>query len=207
MITYEVQLGRDFDWALREGSTHFDEQNAVHKTLRKFTERLKELGIDYAVADAMAMFFHGHRRFTEDVDVLVTRESLERIHNELSGRGYLPPFKKSKNLRDTESGVRIDFIITGGYPGDGKPGPIAFPDPADVSCEIDGMSFVELPKLVELKLASGQSPARHKDIGDAQEMIRVLKLPKEFAEQLHPSLRDAYLELWQALADSRAEEF
>jgi hypothetical protein len=38
------------------------------------------------------MFFHGYRRFTEDVDILVTAEGLEEIHRELEGKGYLPLF-------------------------------------------------------------------------------------------------------------------
>ena len=71
MISYEEQLDRDRDWALREGSMHFDKQNAVHKTLARLATRLDELGVDHAVAGSMAMFTHGYRRFTEDVDVLV----------------------------------------------------------------------------------------------------------------------------------------
>ena len=51
---------------------HFDKENAVHKTLRKITTRLGDLGIPYALVGGMAMFFHGYRRFTEDVDLLVT---------------------------------------------------------------------------------------------------------------------------------------
>jgi hypothetical protein len=35
----------------------------------------------------------------------------------VEGRGYLPPFAGSKNLRDTESGVRIEFLVAGDYPG------------------------------------------------------------------------------------------
>jgi hypothetical protein len=53
-----------------------------------------------------------------------------------------------------------------------------------------------LAKLVELKLASGTSPGRRKDLGDVQELIRLLKLPAAFSEQLHPSVRAAYQELW-----------
>jgi hypothetical protein len=35
MITYEQRLNSNFDWALREGSMHFEKESAVHKTLRK----------------------------------------------------------------------------------------------------------------------------------------------------------------------------
>ena len=47
---------------------HFEKESAVHQALRKITRRLEELGISYAIVGGMAMFLHGYRRFTEDVD-------------------------------------------------------------------------------------------------------------------------------------------
>ena len=66
MIAYEKKLDADLDWALREGSLHFEEKNAVHETLRRITKRLSELGVPYAVVGGMAMFAHGYRRITDD---------------------------------------------------------------------------------------------------------------------------------------------
>lgn len=199
MITYEQLLDRDVSWAFMEGSMHFEKESAVHKALHKISQRLDEIGISYAVVGAMAMFYHGVRRFSEDVDVLVTREALIDIHRHLEGLGYVPPFAGSKNLRDADLGVRIEFIITGDYPGDGKPKPVAFPDPSKVSVVIDGKHFVALPTLVELKLASGMTePGRLKDLGDVQEIIATLQLPESFANQLHPFVQAKYRELWAA---------
>jgi hypothetical protein len=201
MVNYEHLLDRDLRMALEEGSMHFEQASAVHRALRKITRRLDALGIPYAVAGGMALFMHGLRRFTEDVDLLVTRESLRRIHEELEGRGYLPPFTGSKNLRDTELGVRIEFLVSGDYPGDGKPKPVAFPDPAPVSTPVDDLRLLNLDKLIELKLASGlTNPLRLKDIVDVQELIRILKLPEDFADRLDPFVRDKYRELWQLIA-------
>ena len=45
MIAYEKQLDADLNWALKEGSLHFEEDSAVHKTLRAITKRLDDLGI------------------------------------------------------------------------------------------------------------------------------------------------------------------
>src|SRR5208282_3207975 len=109
MITYEQRLNANLDWALREGSMHFEKESAVHKTLQKIVERLDALAIPYALAGAMAMFFHGFRRFTEDIDILVTREGLAEAHRHLNGLGYVPPFAGSKQLRDAEQGVRVEF--------------------------------------------------------------------------------------------------
>lgn len=147
MIAYEQQLDADPRWALREGSMHFEKESAVHQALTKIVARLDALGIPYAVVGGMAMFFYGYRRFTEDVDLLVTPDGLRIIHSELEGRGYLPPFAGSKQLRDTENGVRVEFLVTGEYPGDGKPKPVAFPDPRTVRVDLGGVPCLELPRL------------------------------------------------------------
>src|SRR4029077_17457772 len=167
METYEQRLDSNFEWALQEGSMHFEKGNAVHKALRKITKRLDELGIPYAVAGAMAMFFHGYRRLTDDGDRLVTRQGLTELHQRLEGLGYLPPFQGSKQLRDTENGVKIEFLVAGEYPGDGKTKPVAFPKPEESSIEIQGIHFLQLPKIIELKLAPGMTNSgRRKDLGD-----------------------------------------
>ena len=196
MVTYEQLLNRNLDWALREGSMHFEGASAVHKTLRRIAERLEQLGVDYAIAGGMALFFHGYRRFTEDVDVLVTAEGLQTIHANLEGRGYVKPFEKSKNLRDAETGVKIDFLISGQYPGDGKPGPVAFPMPEGADVEIDGIRVLRVESIVQLKLASGKESHRAGDLDDVQKLIQTLKLPREFSDRLDPSLQGAFLAKW-----------
>jgi len=197
MIAYESLLDHDLQWALREGSMHFEKESAVHKTLAKITQRLGELNIPYAVVGGMALFVHGYRRFTEDVDILVTREGLQAIHERLEGLGYLPPFPGSKHLRDTDTGVRVEFLVTGDYPGEGKPKPISFPDPSDVNVVIDNMQFIRLPRLIELKLTSGlNNPKRNKDLVDVQELVEILALPESLADDLHPYVRDKYREIW-----------
>ncbi|MCO6456781.1 MAG: nucleotidyltransferase family protein [Pirellulaceae bacterium] len=183
---------------MSEGSRHFEERSAVFAALHRITARLKELGIPYAVVGGMALFRHGLRRFTEDVDILVTKEDLKTIHEKLTGLGYLPPFARSKHLRDTQTGVKIEFLTTGDYPGDGKAKPVAFPDPLAVSFEADGIRYISLPTLVELKLASGMTnPGRLKDLSDVLELIKTLDLTEDFASQLDAYVRGKFGELWR----------
>jgi hypothetical protein len=199
VLPYQDRLARDSRWALSEGSKFFEGKSAVQEALRKITTRLRELGIDYAVAGGMALFNHGFRRFTEDVDLLVTRDGLKEIHARLEGLGYLPPFSGSKHLRDMDVGVKIEFLVTGEYPGDGMPKPVSFPNPAEVGIENDGIKYLNLTTLVELKLASGMTnPERMKDLADVLELIKILGLPTNFAENLHPFVREKFQELWQA---------
>ena len=178
-------------------------QDVVTQSLARISARLDELGIPYAVAGGMALGAHGYVRATVDVDILVNGEGLARVHKELKGLG-LPPFGGSKNLRDVTSSVRIEFLIAGQYPGDGKPKPVAFPDPAQAAVEINGIKYLRLDKLIELKLASGMTGGvgRMKDLVDVIELIKLLDLPAETADQLDPYVRSKFMELWNGLRQS-----
>jgi hypothetical protein len=59
-------------------------------------------------------------------------------------------------------------LLVGQYPGDGLPKPIADPPP-EVVAEVhaDGIRFLSLRTLLELKLASGMTaPHRPRDLDD-----------------------------------------
>lgn len=147
----------------------------------------------------MALFRHGYRRFTEDVGLLVTREGLKLIHEKLNGLGYIPPVPHSKNLLDTESRVKIEFLIAGDYPGDGKPKPVAFHDPVTGSFEADEIRYLNLNKVIDLKPASGMSNvARAKDLVDVMELIKTLNLPLDYSNRLDPYVRNKFEELWRS---------
>jgi hypothetical protein len=201
--SYEQRLCADFEWALREGSMHFEEASGVQKAMRQIARRLDAIGVPYAIVGGMALFYHGYQRFTTDVDLLVTPDDLKRIHEQLEGLGYVPPFTGSKHLRDTETGVKVEFLTTGDYPGDGKPKPIAFPDPAAVREQANGLWFLTLPALIDLKLASGMTnPLRGKDLADVQELITARQLDEAFAGQLHPFVRDKFTGIVRLLRDN-----
>lgn len=108
----------------------------------------------------------------------------------------MPPFRGSKNLRDTEGGIAIEFLVAGEYPGDGKPKPIAFPDPADVGVEINGLMCINLIALIDLKLASGMtSSGRLKDLVDIHEICKRVQLGTSFAVNLNAYVSAKFLEL------------
>jgi hypothetical protein len=118
------------DRALQELDRFFMGEGPVPKTLRELARRLDEQGIDYAVIGAMGLFLHGYRRETVDVDLLLTREGLKRFKETLIGLGYVSAFTgANKHFRDTLTGVSVDIIITGEYPGDGNPNRLRFQIP------------------------------------------------------------------------------
>ena len=110
------------------------------------------------------------------------------------GKRYAERVAGTGKLIDTESGVNIDVLSTGRFPGDDKPKPIAFPDPATTALRGDRFALLPMPRFIELKLASGMvAPHRAKDLVD----IKSASLPASVAEELHPWVRPTFLELWR----------
>jgi hypothetical protein len=198
--SFEDRMRRGGGGALRAADAFFMGDDDVHRSLRRIASRLDQLGIAYAVGGGMALVAHGYARTTVDVDVLLPAGALERVRAALEGSEYARPFAGSRDLRDVETGVRIEFLVAGEFPGDGQPKPVPFPDPVAASVVIGGIRFLSLERLVELELASGMTHAgRIKDLADVQELIRVLDLEQDFAERLHPYVRAKYAELWTSV--------
>lgn len=184
-----------------EASRYFMGEGKLNLALAKVARDLAVHDIDYMVIGALALFHHGYARLTEDIDLVLTPEGLEIFHRELIGLGYLAAFPGAKKrLRSTTENITIEVMVTGEYPGDGKPKPVSIPEPLAASIEIDGIRIVKFEKLVELKLASGMTaPHRLKDLADVQELIKVRKLQPDFAEQLDPYVKGKFLELYETV--------
>ena len=189
----------DVDKRLREIEMFFQKNDPVHLSLRRLTKRLERAKIPYAVMGAMAVNLHGAERTTKDVDVLLTPEGLERFRRELLPKFYRPVERRPRRFTERKSGVILDCLITGHYPGTGGPGPFAFPDPEQSSVEIKKIRVLNLPQLIQLKLAA----RRHKDFGDVVFLIQTHDLDESFMRQLHPSVHQDFIE---CLEEKRREE-
>lgn len=179
----------------------------VHKAMRKLCRTLEEDGIPYAIAGAMALNIWGYRRVTTDVDVLLDAAGLAAFKAKHLGRRYLERFPGSKGMRDTELGVKIDVLLTGDFPGDGKPKQVSFPAPT-VAVQGDAVMVLPVRYLVELKLASGlTNPDRLKDLADVQELIRHGGLPLDLVEELAPMVREKYAEIWRSTSRDEDNDY
>jgi hypothetical protein len=210
MVTHPKNLERErsVPEVYAEGLRYFMGEGTINKTLTRLASDLQQRGIDYMVIGARALLAHGYPRFTEDIDLVMTSDGLQKFHDELVGLGYTPAFSGAKKrLRSTTDNVPIEVMTTGEFPGDGKPKPVSMPRPAEASVEIDGIRFVTLEKLIELKLASGISASdRLKDLADVQELIKIKQLDADFALKLDPYVRAKYLELQEAVRHSESSQ-
>ena len=189
--------------AYAEGLKFFRGVGMLNDALTKLANDLDRSGIEYVVIGAIALYQHGYRRFTGDIDIVLSLEGLEAFHEKLVGA-----FSGArKKFRTTHENVPIEIITSGEYPGDGLPKPVQFPQPETASEIIDGIKTITLERLIELKpLASGMTAAdRLKDLADAQELIKLKSLDESFADRLDPFVREKYLELYKAVAAAKKE--
>jgi hypothetical protein len=110
MATHPTNLERErtVPEVYAEGLRYFKGEGAINKTLTRLASDLEQRGIDYMVIGAVALLAHGYPRFTEDIDLVMTSEGLQKFHDELVGLGYSPAFPGAKKrLRSTADSVSL----------------------------------------------------------------------------------------------------
>jgi hypothetical protein len=188
-----------FTRRLKEIDLFFEGRGKEHKTLRRVVQNLEKAGIAYAVMGGMAVNAHKYERTTNDVDVLITEQGLDDFIRRFVPKSYDAIPGRPRRILDRRNQVTIDFLVTGLFPGSGKPGPIPFPDPVRVRELIQDIQFVGLPTLIELKLLA----RRYKDFGDVVELIRSNHLDESFQHTLHQAVHRDYIE---CLEEKRRED-
>jgi hypothetical protein len=188
-----------FDDRVKEIDMFFQGTDRVHQTMRRVVEKLEAANIAYAIVGGMAVNAHRHERTTKDVDFLLTAEGLNTFKRIFVNSDFEAVPGRPRRFVDRSNGVNFDILVTGLFPGSGQPGPIAYPDPTDVSELIDQHRVVNLTTLIELKLAA----RRYQDFADVVNLIRVHDLDEAFQAKLHPSVHRDYVE---CLEECRRED-
>lgn len=185
---------------LRRDHIHSRDIAVVLESLRR---RLAQEGIPFAVIGALALRYYGYVRHTEDIDILTTREGLDRIHATLVGQGLVPrgPGLR-KSLREVDHQVNIDVVTSGEHAGSPE-SPVEYPPPDSAAfVDVAGLRLPTLEALIQFKIASGVWGHRAQDLADVQRLIRINGLSEAFADRIAPTLREKFLDL---LRESRLE--
>lgn len=146
----------------------------LHKDLREFVESLISNGVEFVVVGGHAVAYHGHPRYTGDVDFLVrpTPENARRVLRAIDGFGF-----GSLDLKEQDF-VRLGSVVQLGRP----------PNRIDLLTEISGVDFdaawagreavkldgleVAILGLREL-LANKKASGRAKDLADLEALMAV----------------------------------
>ncbi len=175
----------------------------IAAALESLRRRLSLEGIPFAVIGALALRHYGYIRHTEDIDILLTPDGLEKLHATLVGKGLIPRGSGlRKSLREVEHEVNIDVVTSGEHAGSPE-SPVVYPPPdSSAFMEVAGLRLPTLHAAIEFKIASGVWGHRTQDLADVQRLIRINGLRETFGERLSPPLRQTFLDL---LRESRLE--
>jgi hypothetical protein len=184
---------------MKDISRFFSGDDEIHKSMRRLVRRLQRAGLAYAIVGGMAVFAHRYRRTTDDLDVLLTPDGFAEFRRRFVPKNYATVPNRSRRFVDKQNNVNLDVLVTGLYPGTGAPGPFAYPNPADVAAPINKVQVVDLPNLIQLKLAA----RRHQDFADVVNLIKFNNLDEAFVANLHPSVHRDFIE---CLEEMRRED-
>jgi hypothetical protein len=189
----------DFWQCVKEISLFFDGKDEVHKSMRRLVRRLDRASIPYAIMGGIAVYAHRYRRTTDDLDVLLRPEGLAEFRRLFVPKHYATTPNRSRRFVDKQNQITLDVLVAGYYPGSGVAGPITFPDPTKVAEPRGKVQVIDLPTLIQLKLAA----RRYQDFADVVNLIRFNELDEAFQRQLHASVRRDYIE---CLEEKRRED-
>jgi hypothetical protein len=142
------------------------------RVIRALDHLIHATGAEAVVAGGWAVWRHGYLgRVTQDVDVVVPADAVQQLLRlaSLSGFEVLPgPAGIWPKLRHKESDVSVDILPEGATPGTAShPAPTAIPHPSRLGGQAGRLKYIDLPGLVELKLAAG----RARDESDVVELV------------------------------------
>jgi hypothetical protein len=145
--------------------------------------RLREV-VDAPVLGGIAVYLHGGGRSTVDLDLYTTDRATTAAQLEAAGARW-----DKANREHVLEGVAIHTVT-----------------PADAGVTIartsiiDGVRVVTLKDLVAIKLLCGlKNSGRSKDLGDVEDLIRLVPLDKRFAAKLPKAIRAEFKALVDAV--------
>ncbi len=180
----------------------FDKTGPVQETFHRLRENLEREEIDYVIIGAFALGAHNFERVTMDVDICIRKGDLERFRTRFVGQEYQSVKGLSRRFYDPKTQITFDLLVSGELAGHtGKNKEIRFPDPAEAQ-DVRGLRTISLERLIALKLVTW----RFKDWGDVVELIRRNNLDEAYSDRLPESVRAAYLQCHDQMADEERYE-
>jgi hypothetical protein len=134
---------------------------------------LQILGCAAVVAGGWAVWRHGYfGRMTQDLDIVLPRDQVADFLRlaAVSGFEVIPqPEVRWPKIRHKDTDVFVDVLPEGGRPGTpNRLAPTTIPHPAALGATGTTLKYINLPALIELKLAAG----RPRDEADVTEILR-----------------------------------
>jgi hypothetical protein len=170
------------------------------RVIRSLEQVLSATRGEAVLAGGWAVWRHGYLgRVTQNVDIVLAADRIDEFLRvaEVSGfeRLAVTPGRWPK-LRHKETDIQVDILPEGGRPGvQSRLAPTTIPHPKQLGATDSTLCYIQLPHLIELKLAAG----RLRDDADVVELLREnldqVPLIRQHLSQVHADYAAAFDQL------------
>lgn len=199
-LTEQLELADE----MRAGRDHMlepqDLPGRFGRVIRAVDHLLEAIDCSAVVAGGWAVWRHGYiGRVTEDVDIVLPANRVEEFLTAASFSGFerLPvrPGNWPK-IRHKDADIKVDILPEGATPGTiTRLAPTNIPHPDQLGASGNSLKYIDLPGLVELKLAAG----RARDESDVVELIRANMDQVEVIRRHLSGVHRQYVSLFETL--------
>ena len=171
---------------------------------------LQALQCPSVLAGGWAVWRHGFLgRVTQDIDIVLPADRIEEFLRvaAVSGFEVLPqPEGRWPKVQHKETGVKVDILPEGARPGTAsRLAPTLIPHPSSMGAKGTELEYINLPSLIELKLAAG----RGRDESDVIELMRTnldrVDIVRTHLVSVHPDYVIAFDRLVERAREQRDE--
>jgi hypothetical protein len=181
-----------------------NEDNEFKQTIDKIRYITETYDIPGVLVGGLAVIKHGYHRTTGNIDVVAAVDQLSKLVESAQKEGFGFDHLGRGWHRLSYNGVRVGLVPEGSRAS--KTAPTLIPGPGRLGVT-EGLKFVCLPGLMELKISSG----RYKDHSDVIELIKRVRDEdimscKIHLEKVHPDYLQKFAELYERAKEEMIQE-
>jgi hypothetical protein len=177
------------------------------RVVKSLDHVLLAIGCPAVVGGGWAVWRHGYLgRVTQDIDIVLPADKVDEFMQVASLSGFeileVPAGRWPKTIH-RETDILVDLLPEGERPGTpSNPAPTTIPHPANMGAEGTALKYVQLPSLIELKLAASRS----QDEADVIKLIQANAAEADNIRQHLARVHQDYLAKFEKLVHRAKDE-
>lgn len=177
------------------------------RVVRALDRILESTQIPAVLGGGWAVWRHGYEgRLTRDIAIAVPAAAIDEFLLTASVSGFeLLPRREGRwpKMIHKETGIQVDLLPEGARPGTAaKLAPTTIPHPSTMGAVPGGLRYIDLPSLIELKIAAG----RLRDQSDVGELVRANPEHVEAIRQHLATVHEEYVRTFDELVRRSREQ-
>jgi hypothetical protein len=177
------------------------------RVVKAIDDVLQAIQCEAVMAGGWAVWRHGFfARMTQDIDIVLPSERIDEFLRAASVSGFTVLSEvpgRWRKVQHKETQVQVDILPEGGRPGTrSNLAPTTIPHPKALGSAGSTLRYINLPRLIELKLAA----SRGRDESDVIELMRARPDEVDAIRKHLTSVHPRYVEHFDRLVERAREQ-